>query len=108
MLVDDYNFQAYKSAGLGSMEDLSSINRNDLPALSAPKLGGVLGWWKYLSNVAAISPIEKGKPVSGIPEGVVRLGGTFVVKGDKVVYAWRERLPGDHPDLDEVMSFVEN
>jgi hypothetical protein len=30
-----------------------------------------------------------------------------VVKGDEVVYAWRERVVGDNPDLEEVMSFVE-
>lgn len=104
MFVDDYNFNAYKAAGFGSMGDIGKLDAKDIK-LTAPRLGGIGGWWKYLSNVAAISPIEKGK--SGVPEGVLRLGGTFVVKGDEVVYLWKDKVPGDTPDLEQIMTFVE-
>jgi hypothetical protein len=43
-----------------------------------------------------------------VPEGVLRLGGTFVVKGDKVLYQWNDRLPGDHPDIQEVLEIAKS
>jgi hypothetical protein len=103
--VDDYEFRAYDSAGFGSMKDLDNSKVKDLK-LSAPKLGGFGGWWKYLTNVASISPVEPGK--QGIPEGVLRLGGTFVVDQDELIYLWKDIIPGDTPDLEEVMKLVEN
>ena len=39
-----------------------------------------------------------------IPEGVLRLGGTFVVSGNDIVYRWSDRLPGDHPDIQQVLD----
>jgi AhpC/TSA antioxidant enzyme len=106
MFVDDENFSAYDALGLGSMRNVAEKSEEIRGIqLAAPDLGGIQGWWKYLSNVAAVSPTDKGK--FGIPEGVLRLGGTFVVQGDEVVYAWRERVPGDTPDLAEVMAFLE-
>jgi hypothetical protein len=104
MFVDDYGFNVYKNVGFGSMKDLGNKNMKDIK-LSAPKLGGFGGWWKYLSNVASISPVEPGK--AGIPEGVLRLGGTFVVKGDELLYLWKDEVPGSTPDLEDVMASVE-
>jgi hypothetical protein len=104
MFVDDYAFHVYNNVGFGTMKDFSSMDTKDI-TLSAPKLGGISGWWKYLSNVAAISPIEAGK--TGIPEGVLRLGGTFVVNGDELLYLWKDKVPGNSPDLEQVMLFVE-
>ena len=104
MFVDNYDFDAYNSAGFGSMKDLDNSKVKNLQ-LSAPKLGGFAGWWKYLSNVASISPIEPGK--SGIPEGVLRLGGTFIVDTDYITYSWKDIVPGNTPNLDEVMKLIE-
>ena len=104
MFVDNYDFDAYKSVGFGSMKDIDNSKVKDMK-LTAPKLGGFGRWWKYLSNVAAISPIEPGK--QGIPEGVLRLGGTFIINKEEVVYLWRDTVPGNTPDLDEVMKLIE-
>jgi hypothetical protein len=104
MLVDGYEFKAYSAAGFGKFGDTSAEDVKGMK-MTAPKLGGFGGWWKYMSNVMKISPVEAGKP--GVPEGVLRLGGTFVVKGDNVVYQWKDRVPGDHPDLEQVMGYVE-
>jgi hypothetical protein len=41
-----------------------------------------------------------------IPEGVLRLGGTFVMNGDQIIYRWSDRLPGDHPDIEEVLQIA--
>jgi hypothetical protein len=104
MFVDNYDFDAYNSVGLGSMKDLDNSKVKDIQ-LSAPKMGGFGGWWKYISNVASISPIEPGK--QGIPEGVLRLGGTFVIDKDEVICLWKDIVPGNTPDLDEVMQQIE-
>ncbi len=104
MFVDNYDFDAYRNVGFGTMKDLDSSEVKDLK-LRAPKMGGFSGWWKYLSNVAAISPIEPGKV--GIPEGVLRLGGTFVIKNDEIIYSWKDIIPGDTPNIDEVMKLIE-
>ena len=104
MFVDGCDFEAYKSVGFGSL-DISQPVKGDIK-MTAPQMGGLGGWWKYLTNVMSLSPVEPGK--SGIPEGVKRLGGTFVVKGDDVIYQWSDKVPGDHPDLENVMKVVED
>ena len=72
--------------------------------MTAPDIGGLRAWWKYMTNVMELSPIEEGS--KEFPEGVKKLGGTFVIDGDEVVYQWNDRVPGDTPDLEEVMAFV--
>jgi len=100
--VDDYSFRAYESVGLKNME-LGQDMPSDLK-LSTPKLGGLRGWWKYITNVMELSPVEPGS--KEFPEGVKRLGGTFVIDGDDVIYQWNDRIPGDNPDLDDVMQYI--
>ena len=51
-----------------------------------------------------LSPVEPGS--KEFPEGVKRLGGTFVIDGDDVIYQWNDRIPGDNPDLDDVMQYI--
>jgi hypothetical protein len=102
--VDDYSFGAYKAVGIGSFEFGQPV-KGDVK-LAAPKIDGFGGWWKYLTNAGKLSPIEEGK--SGFPEGVKRLGGTFVVKGDGVVYQWNDKVPGDQPNLEDVMKVVQD
>jgi hypothetical protein len=41
---------------------------------------------------------------TGAPEAVLRMGGTFVVDGPKVVYAWEDPLPGVDPEVDSVIA----
>lgn len=101
--VDDYSFDAYKQVGFGRFDEQDKKVAKQVK-MSAPDLGGLGGAWKYMSNVGKISPIPPDMKFGEIPEGVLRLGGTFVVKGDDVVYQWSDRLPGDHPDLTEVME----
>ena len=42
-----------------------------------------------------------------IPEGVLRLGGTFVVSGNDIVYRWNDTVPGDHPDINNVLNIAQ-
>merc|ERR1712085_78047 len=71
----------------------------------APELG-MKGWWDYLTSAAKVSPIPKDMKFGEIPEGVLRLGGTFVVSGNEIVYRWSDRVPGDHPDIENVLEIA--
>jgi hypothetical protein len=104
--VDGYSMDAYKKVGFGSFRDVDPEKAKKVK-MTAPDLGGAGGWWNYATNVMALSPIEKGVKVSGVPEGVLQLGGTFVVKGDDVVYQWSDTVPGDTPDLTEVLKIMQ-
>lgn len=107
VFVDDYQFQAYDTAGF--TKKFNDDQNGNTPRLTAPDLGGIQGWWKYLTNAIALAPIEKDQPTNfgTIPEGVLRMGGTIVVDGDEIVYQWFDNIPGDHPNLEDVMKIVE-
>jgi hypothetical protein len=105
VFVDDYDFEAYTAAGFGSFDDVDKEQLKSVK-MKAPNMGGLKKWWQYLTNVMALSPVEKGKEASGIPEGVKRLGGTVVVNGDDIVYKWSDCIPGDTPNVDDVMAIV--
>eukprot|EP00954_Amorphochlora_amoebiformis_P020671 1341046-Amorphochlora_amoeboformis.AAC.1 len=83
---------AYKAMGFGKFGDNPALSAEASKRLKKPE--GV-NWWKYLSNVVKLSPIPKGEkiPFGQVPEGVKRLGGTFVVNGENIVYSWADGLP---------------
>jgi hypothetical protein len=103
--VDDVNMGAYDAVGFGKLEIGGKLPENF--SLKPPEMGGFGGWWKYLSNVASVSPAPSDSVSSEqVLETVSRLGGTFVVNGDKVVYQWNDAIPGDTPDLTDVLDAV--
>lgn len=104
VFVDDYEFGAYGAAGLGKLGD-EEVPKDVMDKMTAPNLGGIGGWWKYLSNSIALSPIEKGKEFE-VPEGVKLLGGTFVVDGDKVVFEYKDPVPGVTPDTNSILAAI--
>lgn len=108
--VDGYDFAAYDQVGFDKKfdevdaEDAKEAAKN----LGAPSMpGGAAGWFNYMKSFVALSPIPPDmKFGSGVPEGVKRIGGTFVVQGDEVEYQWSDRVPGDHPDIDEIVKIA--
>jgi len=109
MLVDGYDFEAYKSAGFGRFDEQDKdVAKEASKNMGAPDLGGFSSWMNYFSSVMKVSPLPKDMKFGDIPEGVLRLGGTFVISGDDVVYRWSDRLPGDHPDIQEVLNIAED
>mmetsp|Transcript_11160 Transcript_11160/g.17124 ORF Transcript_11160/g.17124 Transcript_11160/m.17124 type:complete len:127 (-) Transcript_11160:208-588(-) len=107
MLVDGYDFEAYKSAGFVSFPDQDKeLVKAAGKTLKAPDLG-FSGWKNYFFNVMKISPVPKDMKFGEIPEGVLRLGGTFVISGNDILYRWSDRVPGDHPDIKEVLNIAE-
>jgi len=107
--VDGYEFSAYKAAGFGNFDDTDKDEaKAAMKSMAAPDLeGGIKGWFDYFSVVGKVSPVPADMKFGEIPEGVLRLGGTFVVSGDKIVYRWSDRVPGDHPDIREVLEIAE-
>jgi hypothetical protein len=100
---DMKNFNAYTTAGFGRFDEQSPDIAKQAK-LTAPT--GV-NWWSYATCVTKISPIPNDLKFGEVPEGVLRLGGTFVIKGDKTLYKWSDRLPGDHPDIKEVLRIAQ-
>jgi hypothetical protein len=37
-------------------------------------------------------------------DSVARLGGTFVIQDDTIIYEWKDVIPGDTPDIDRIME----
>lgn len=102
LYVDDSpDFAAYATAGFGKIGDNDDLKMSDIQ-MKAPQLG-FGGWWRYLTNVAALSPVPSDLKFGQVPEGVLRLGGTFVIDGDEVLYAHADSFPGDHPAIADVL-----
>jgi len=108
IFVDSYNFDAYKAAGFGRFDDESNKDnaKEAMSNMVAPDLGWK-GWFDYLSVTAKVAPIPKDMKFGEIPEGVLRLGGTFVVNGNDILYSWSDRVPGDHPSIQNVFSIAQ-
>ena len=101
ILVDGYDFDAYELAGFS--KEIGDLTPTEAPA--APKGWGPGRWYSYVSNVMAMSPIPKDMKFGETPRGVLRLGGTYVLgTGKEIKYGWTDKIPGDHPDLDEVIA----
>ncbi|KAH8050431.1 adenosine kinase [Aureococcus anophagefferens] len=103
LFVDDSpTLDAYASAGFKKIGDDTAGGMAAASKLQAPKLNAG-AWWRYLTNVATLSPVPKDLKFGEIPEGVLRLGGTFVVDDDKVAFAHADKFPGDHPAIADVL-----
>lgn len=106
--VDGYDFSAYEAAGFGRFDEVDKdVAKQAMSNMAAPELeGGAKGWWNYATSAGKLAPIPKDMKFGDVPEGVLRLGGTFVVKGGKILYRWSDRVPGDHPDIQEVLEIA--
>lgn len=106
IFVDDYGLDAYEAAGFTTSLGLGATLPKNKP-LQPPAFNGWGEWWKYLSNVVQISPAPSDKVTSQqVLAAVSKLGGTLVVDGENVIYQWKDSIPGDHPDLKDVMAVI--
>ena len=106
IFVDGYGMGAYESAGF--QQNLAfGMSLPEGYVMKPPGMGGLGGWWKYFSNVASISPAPSETVTREDVLGVVaKLGGTFVIDGDNVIFQWNDAIPGDHPDLDDIRKLI--
>lgn len=105
--VDGEAMGGYEAVGFGSMDGSQdpSAAKEAASSLQAPSLGAGQ-WWKYLTNTMALTSIPEGMKFGDLPPAVIRLGGTFVVKGDEVLLAHSDRIPGDHPNVDAAVALI--
>ena len=107
VFVDDYSFGAYEAAGFGVVGDDEEASKAAAKEVNFNPGLGPQEWWNYLTSTAALAPIPKDLKFGEVPQGVLRLGGTFVVSGDgEVLFAHADRLPGDHPEVEKVLAAV--
>jgi hypothetical protein len=106
MFVDGYSFDAYNKAGLGKIAENAELAVKGTAKMRPPGLN-LFRWIEYLKNVMFLAPVEPGKSLA-FPEGVLRLGATFGIDGDKVVYVYEDGVPGDHPNPVDVIKAIES
>jgi len=100
--VDDYSFDAYKAAGFGRFDQVGKEDVKNIK-MTAPELG--FGEWiNYFTTVGKVSPIPKDMKFGEVPEGVLWTGGTFVIQGNEVLYQWTDTVPGNHPEIEDVVK----
>mmetsp|Transcript_27270 Transcript_27270/g.38771 ORF Transcript_27270/g.38771 Transcript_27270/m.38771 type:complete len:140 (-) Transcript_27270:48-467(-) len=102
-LVDNYEFGAYKAAGFGKIAENAELSIKGTKKMKPPNFG-FQKWIAYLKSVASLAPIPKGMKLGEVPEGVLRLGGTITISGDRIIYAYEDGVPGDYPDPAEVIK----
>ena len=72
LFVDDSpTFAAYASAGFKNIGEDQKTSLADATKLTAPRLSAG-AWWRYLTNVASLSPVPDGLKFGEVPEGVLR------------------------------------
>mmetsp|Transcript_45592 Transcript_45592/g.87184 ORF Transcript_45592/g.87184 Transcript_45592/m.87184 type:complete len:145 (+) Transcript_45592:459-893(+) len=94
-------FEAYNAVGFGKI-----LDENFNPNLSSMKVPGLntSQWIEYAKNVVGLSPVDLENIKAEVPEGTARLGGTFVIDGDEVLYAWSDSVPWDTPSVEDVLA----
>lgn len=106
MYVDDYSFDAYKSAGFGRFDQVDKETVKDIK-MTAPELK--FGeWMNYFSVVGKVSPVPKDMKFGEVPEGVLWTGGTFVIQNNDVLYQWTDTVPGNHPVIEDVVKVAKD
>jgi len=100
VFVDDSpERDAYTGQGFGKIGDVKpETSEMSKPGFTPSQ------WWSYLSNVMSLSPVPKDIKFGEVPQGVLQLGGTFVIEGDDVTYAWADPIPGQHPEPEDVLT----
>ena len=102
VLTDGYSLDAYNKVGftnIGDNLDLSmkGIRRFHIPNLSSEQ------WKDYSNTMAKLTPLTTLWDIWKLPEGVRRLGGTFALEDQNILYGSEEGLPGDNPNPDDVI-----
>ena len=107
IFVDGYDFAAYKEAGFIRMDKQPEVVRTTVKG-NPWDLGGVKEWWTYLTTFMGLAPFTEDMPMSEKlnPEGLLWSGGTFVVRGNEIIYRRDELVSGDNPNPRDVLAIA--
>lgn len=96
-LIDDPSMPGYVGMGFKNLFDNNELTLKGAKNLKAPAL--TFGdWFNWVRTAVTLAPKD---------QGVLRLGGVFGLYKDAVIYAYEEGVPGDVPDIDEVLLTFE-
>jgi len=98
-------FDAYEAAGFTALESLA--RPEGAPELNIKKPNFPFGdWIKYFANIMKLSTLQDGEKLSfkSLPKSTLRVGGTFVIEDENILYAWADSAPGDHPEIEDVLQ----
>ena len=93
IFIDGYSFNAYNTIGFGKIGENKDLAVKGTANMKAPNLS-MKQWMGYFGSVSKLAPIPKDMKFGQIPEGVTRLGGTFIIKGEQILYSYEEGVPG--------------
>eukprot|EP00747_Dinoflagellata_sp_TGD_P190118 gnl/TRDRNA2_/TRDRNA2_51309_c0_seq1.p2 gnl/TRDRNA2_/TRDRNA2_51309_c0~~gnl/TRDRNA2_/TRDRNA2_51309_c0_seq1.p2 ORF type:complete len:129 (-),score=31.01 gnl/TRDRNA2_/TRDRNA2_51309_c0_seq1:274-660(-) len=116
MFIDDfrsmnaYNAVGFKRSFMQTFFDTEELWKLNLTTYASSPLSPGQ-WLSWMRDFTKMAPFEKNtrlgmKNFTLLPDGGLRLGGTFVVKGNDVIYQWNDLMPGDHPNIEEVLSIA--
>jgi len=105
IFVDNFSSGAYEKMGFGYLFENknSSLLLGATSRLKAPTLT-TKQWWSYFKNVGKLAPVPEDLKFGEVPQAVLRLGGTFVVNDDMIMYSHADTVPGDHPNIEDVLK----
>lgn len=102
-IVDDYNLKAYDALGFGNIADDKEKTIEGSKKIKAPNFSAG-DWFKYFRAVGSLMPTDKPFKFGEIPLGAVKLGGTFAIDSDEVLFSYEDGVPGDYPDPRVVLA----
>ena len=113
ILVDDYDHGLYRRLGFTRFDEAGPGGEGggDGSGIDVGKLLrfvdlGSGGLWNYATRFLEMVPTSGRVDWMDLPEGGLRNGGTLVVRGDNIVCQWSDRIPGDVPDVANVMRIA--
>lgn len=107
VLADDYTFSAYKTVGFKTIAEDKEMAKKGSANMKKPELSWSQ-WSNYFTSVNKLAPIPKDLKFGQIPQGVLRLGGTFAIDGKSIKYVYEDGVPGDHPNPEDVLASFES
>ena len=87
LLADDYTFGAYNTVGFKTIGEVKEMAVKGSANMKKPELS-FKQWTNYFTSVNKLAPIPKDLKFGSIPQGVLRLGGTFAVKKQKITFVY--------------------
>lgn len=98
--VDEPSLKAYNAMGIGILFDNKERTMKGGFKIKSPGFN-LSEWRNYLSNVVRITPRGSNQEIL---KKVSTLGATYGVSGDRIVYVYEEGVPGDNPEINDVLS----
>jgi len=109
ILVDNYEHALYKKLGFSRFDEASpeQLKGNvDLTKLFRFLDLKIPGLWNYATKSLEMAPVEGSVDWFDLPEGGLRNGGTLVVKGNSVIFQWKDTIPSDVPNSEDVLKIA--